>query len=243
MSKNRNIFKTVLLSTVMLFLAACGGGKQVVTVDDSADYKSSRSLPPLKKPSRASSQTASSSQAGSPNIESSSATSGPKITSDEPSSAEQIALDERSPETILSQTAPPSPAIEETAPSGSNSARVISGDADNARLEIDAGFDPAWAFVSASLKSSDVTVFSRNKEAGRFSIGCGNMESIQRVKKGGWSFLKKSKQKVAEYCALSVVERRGKSLVFVLNRDNTEVTSEHSNPLFTRILNLSLIHI
>ena len=231
MSKNRNTLKVVSLSILILALAACGGsGKQVVTEDNSADYKSSTSLPPLKKPSKASPPTVASEVE--PTLDNTVVTSEAGVVS-APIEDSTLASNSPLPDVADAQTEPSDRAVV----TRSISSRVIPGGSDSARLQIDANFDSAWAYMTENLKNSDVTVFSRNKEAGRFSIGCGSMDSVKPVKKGGWSIFNKGKQKLSEYCALSVVERRGKSLVFVLNRDNTEVADQYSNPLFARILN------
>ncbi|MFT6032075.1 MAG: hypothetical protein ACI854_000602, partial [Arenicella sp.] len=42
----------LLVLLMVLSVSACGGVKKVITADDSAEYKSARALPPLKKPSR-----------------------------------------------------------------------------------------------------------------------------------------------------------------------------------------------
>ena len=58
-----NLFTSVALAISLLTLAACGGRSTVVTQDDSADYRSARSLPPLKKPGSPTASTAVSSPA------------------------------------------------------------------------------------------------------------------------------------------------------------------------------------
>jgi len=114
---------------------------------------------------------------------------------------------------------------------------VISPKTDVSRLQIEADFADAWEYLSRSLQSSDVTVFSRNKAAGRFAIGCSGIENEPTVtKKGGWSFLNK-KQKPRDYCALQAASTRGATLVTVLNRENEEVAGDSANRIFARILN------
>lgn len=46
----RQLLSKILLLTIVLTLAACGGRGTVVTKDDSAEYQSAQALPPLKKP-------------------------------------------------------------------------------------------------------------------------------------------------------------------------------------------------
>ncbi len=240
-------FNLALLSILMFGLTACGGGgKRIVTQDDSADYKSATSLPPLKKPSLVASSPVVAQGAidaeviQKPTVEpelsaQNSSEPAQPVAEPVPVAAEEQATEFQSDEVDVSPESLPEakPQI-----ASSLSVQVVAGDSNSARLEIDADFDAAWSFVTNNLKSSDVTVFSRNKAAGRFSVGCGEMESAPTVeKKGGWSFFNKAKRKRSEYCALSVVERRGKTFVFVLNRDDTEVADEYSKPLFARILN------
>jgi len=118
-----------------------------------------------------------------------------------------------------------------------SSANIIDDGSGQARLKIDAGFEQAWAYLSDNLKTSDLTVFSRNKAAGRFSIGCANIAAAPTVtKKGRWSFFNRDRQPRLEYCALQAVERRGATLVSVLNRSGEEVTAEYSRDVFTRLL-------
>lgn len=230
----RNAF-ILLVTLIALSLSACGSGKKIVTSDDSADYKSARSLPPLKKPS-------------------------PVVTSRNNTNArpatDSSIVEEPSAEVAgkpLAEVAgkPSAEVVEKTdalasgadtntaeAPFEQLSSTVVDSDSGQAQLEVAADFDRAWDYLNASLQQSDLTVFSRNKEAGRFSIGCANIAAAPTVVKSGrWSFFNRGKQQSLEYCALQAVEKRGTTVVSVLNQAGEEVSGEYSKKLFSRMLN------
>jgi uncharacterized lipoprotein len=197
-----------LVTLVALSLSACKGGKKLVTTDESADYKSAISLPPLKKPSRV--------------------VVTQNKTSARPASDSGDAVEENG----ASASAPVSKAAE------TPSATVVDAGSGLAQLEVAADFGSAWDYLNVSLQQSDLTVFSRNKEAGRFSIGCASIETAPTVVKSGrWSFFNRNKQQNLEYCALQVVENRGITVVSVLNQAGEEVSGEYSKKLFSRMLN------
>lgn len=199
----------LLVIFVALSLSACGGAKKIATKDDSADYKSAQALPPLKKPSRAVAAAAVET-----NVE---AGAEPSIESAEPEEATTQDL---------------------AAANTTISASVVNGNSGQARLEVAADFDRAWDYLSSNLQKSDLTVFSRNKEAGSFSIGCANIAAAPTVTKSSrWSFFNRGKQQNFEYCALQLVEKRGTTIVSFLNRAGEEVSGEYSNEVFSRILN------
>ncbi|MFT6408597.1 MAG: putative lipoprotein [Arenicella sp.] len=203
----------LLVTLMALSLSACSGGKKVITSDESADYKSARALPPLKKSSR--------------------------VIVDQKSAVDRPDIDTNS---VTEQADTPAPAAvistEQTSVALGLSAAVVTTKAGRTRLEIAADFDRTWDYLNDSLQKSDLTVFSRNKEAGRFSIGCANIVAEPTVVKSGrWSFFNRGKQQDLEYCALEAVEKRGITVVSVLNQDGLEVSGEYSNTLFSRILN------
>lgn len=216
-STNRQIqFKRsalIFLETLIaLSLSACRGGKKIVTTDESADYKSAISLPPLKKPSRV--------------------VVSENNTSVRPASDSDTVVEESD----VQASAPVSNASE--TPFDKISATVVDAGSGLAQLEVAADFSRAWDYLNVSLKQSDLTVFSRNKEAGRFSIGCASIETAPTVVKSGrWSFFNRNKQQSLEYCALQVVEKRGITVVSVLNQAGKEVSGEYSKKLFSRLLN------
>lgn len=214
-----------LVTLIALSLSACGGGKKIITSDDSADYKSARSLPPLKKPSPvAVSQSKTNAQAATgsgvveePSAEVAGKPSGVAGKNDGKASTAATNAAETSFEQL--------------------SATVVDDGSGQAKLEVAAEFDRAWDYLNASLQQSDLTVFSRNKQAGRFSIGCADIEAAPTVVKSGrWSFFNRDKQQVLEYCALQAVEKRSITVVSVLNQSGEEVSGEYSKKLFSRIL-------
>lgn len=200
----------LLVILAVLGLSACGGAKKVSSKDNSADYKSARALAPLKKPTRADKAAPQT-----PNIVA--RTVNPKAI------------------TAPSATVTPLATSDQNAVINGRVVEVKSG---QARLEITADFDQAWMYLSANLKVSDITIFTRNKEAGRFSIGCSSIDAAPTVVKSGrWSFLNRDKQKSLEYCGLQAVAKRGVTTVSVLNREDKEVSAEYSKQIFERILN------
>jgi len=229
----------ILATYLALSLSACGGGKKISTKDNSVDYRSAQSLPPLKKPSRV---VVTPTQVPS---------AAPQVTAIEPSAsvAEQADSDVIREEAVVAEnliedssavTAEPitEPVTLPSTPNPVLNASVVREKSGQARLEVAAGFEQAWQYLSSNLQKSDLTVFSRNKEAGRFSIGCANIAAAPTVVKSGrWSFFNRDRQENQEYCALQAVEKRGTTIVSVLNRAGEEVSGEYSNNVFSRILN------
>lgn len=235
--------KLAIVLGAAALLSACGGGKIVNTQDNSAEYRTARSLPPLKKPTsvvvtqRAPVEVVEQQAAPvEPVAEDSAGIEPPQIdvAQNEAPQTEPIAIDDASQDEEVSQSAQ----AVTSAPANFNaSASVIEDDSGQARLKIDTGFDQAWVYLSDSLKKSDLTVFSRNKAAGRFSIGCASIAAAPTVtKKGRWSFFNRDRQPRLEYCALQAVEKRGTTLVSVLNRSGEEVTAQYSRDVFKRLL-------
>ena len=204
-TKFRHNISVLMVLLMVLSVSACGSVKKVITADDSAEYKSARALPPLKKPSR--------------------------IIAIE----EKLALQEN----VVALNIEPNEIVvpvEQSTAIGI-SAMVVTTNSDQSRLEIMASFDQAWDYLSKSLKKSDLTVFSRNKEAGRFSIGCAAITAAPTVVKSGrWSFFNRDKTQNLEYCGLEAIEKSGATVVSVLNRNGIEVSGEYSNKIFKRLL-------
>ena len=217
----------LVLVTALLAVAACGSSaKKVVTKDDSADYQSAVSLPPLKKPTRVVRESTDPYPAG--NQESNSgvvveqiAVAGAPNTQGQVqsvSSASQVSSTNTVKQVISVQIISPSKRI--------------------SRLQIDADFDRAWGYLADRMQQSGVTVFSRNQAAGRISIGCAEVENALPVTgRGGWSFLRKKKPEKLEYCALQAIGKNKRTVVSVLDRAGQEVSSEHAAQVFKRILN------
>ena len=201
--------KLLVSLTLLALVSACGGGNKVVTTtDNSAEYKSAKSLPPLSKPSTVT-QTANTQVAKAGSIADDGAST--------PNAGQAVA--EKQTVTLAAVSS-----IEE--------------DTKHTRLKIGTEFDQAWQLLSADLQKSDLTIFSRNKAAGRFSVGCANVYTeSEESKTSGWSFFNRNRQQKLEYCAIELSEKRGSTIVSVFNRANEEVSAEYSKGLFTRLLN------
>lgn len=212
-------------------IAACGG-KQVVTLDDSAEYHAAKSLPPLKKPSSL--------------TPAASAEVGVAMADDQgkPLAAEDLASLKRPNRKDTSQV---SAATEEISremaaiiPTNKHDAiiaRVIESEEDVVRLQIDGGFETAWSYVSSNLRKSDITVHNRNRSAGRFAIGCGKLaDSPTVIKHGGWSIFSRKPER-QEYCAIQLLANKSVTLVTLNNRDGGEIAAESAKQVFTRLLN------
>jgi len=229
----RRVVSVLALISMAVLVSACGSKRVIQTSDDSADYKSARSLPPLKKPSQVAVQT-STGQTATAEVSA--------VAAEEETAPESFDIVEEPLLDELAETEPlggDSPATLIESESAEIDARVIEGSQGAAQLEISTGFDPAWRYLSASLQKSDVTVFSRTKSAGRFAVGCSGIaeDTVSVQQKGRWSFFKRDKNQKFEYCSLKMVEKRGVTLVSVLDRNGSEVASENSAGLFERILN------
>lgn len=208
----------------LLLMTGCSNKDVVNTVDDSADYRSARSLPPLKKPSRNQSL--------------------PSANDEVASEPQDVVLEEAAP---MPTTMPESSFTDESSVAAVESdvsetaiaASVVANDDGESFLQIDAPFEQAWEYLADSLQKSDVTIFARNEAAGRFSIGCGDIkdDKVTVQKRGGWSIFTRDKPEELEYCALQVVEQKNQALVSVLNRSGEVVSAASSNSVFKRILN------
>lgn len=266
MIKTNSALKISLVAMVLVGLSACGGGKKVVTSDNSASYKGAVSLQPLKRPTPSTTVYDPAVKAAAvTSVEDVSDKTVVEVEREEAAVLEQAYIPEitspsevigspeltESPELADSPELANSPDLAESPEVASVDAEqkseevveatggfeIINTDIGETRMSIDAGFDQAWTSVNENLKTSDLTVFSRNKVAGRFAIGCGDIEAATKeVKKSGWSFFNREKPENLEYCALEVFERRDKSFVRVLNRSGVEVSDQYSRPIFERIL-------
>lgn len=207
----------------LLLMTGCSNKDVVQTVDDSADYRSARSLPPLKKPGQNRSL--------------------PSANDEVESAPQDVVLTEpeQQPE-LVNQAAENKAQSEASASTASEpviAASVVANDDGESFLQINAPLEQAWEFLADSLQKSDVTIFARNEAAGRFSIGCGDIidDNVTVQKRGGWSIFTRDKPEELEYCALQVVEQKDQALVSVLNRSGEVVSAASSNSVFKRILN------
>ena len=236
--------KALILFALVLSLSACGG-KTVVTKDDSADYKSARSLPPLKKPSRVTYT------APPPEAEATQENPTEPVLSDvepdlidiEPNQQSNVvtdAVDESFvEEQIAQQQLEPTESIDTLQPEGSNEPQIqiISVNDNTRRLSIDADAKQAWQLLIAKLSQSDLTVHARNEKAGRFSIGCSGIGIGQGVvKRGGWAIFSRRTPEYSEYCSLLVTTSRAQTTVKVLDRSGLEATADSADSIFERLL-------
>ena len=195
--------KVVCVAVVLSNISACSKRKVVVTSDDSVEYKSARSLPPLIKPTQGTSPSVASTES---QVES--------VSNLEPVQSANV--------------------DKVVAPSGIDSASVqpsvkavIRSKSNSTRLSIDSGWDAAWVYLTEKLKGSDLTVFSRNKSAGRIAIGCSDVgEGVIETKAGGWSIFNRKKPQASEYCSLQM-NKKGRGIhVSVLDRVGVEAGVE-----------------
>lgn len=246
MHKTNNVFKFTFTAIALASLVACSSNKKVITEDDSADYQGATSLQPLKRPA-AKKVFAEPVAVTTPIVDAapvsnlSSAEMVEEVVDDAveenrvPLESEEISDSEVDEAIVESE-------MENSRTDGVSSENIIAStivdiDKGATRMEINAEFDQAWADLNENLQTSDLTVFSRNKVARRFSIGCGGIEAAPAVvKKSGWSFLNREKHERLEYCVLELNQKRGKTHVSVLNRSGVEVLGAFSRPIFERIL-------
>lgn len=230
-----NGFKVGLVGMI-LTLTACGGNPKVVTTDDSADYKSARELPPLKKPSRILQTVTQAPPPVTPAPASSQPAPQPvPQTAATPTAQADDNIDVRSRDVAVRNAPVASVA---TPPAAAINARVVNPEDQIARLQMNASFDSAWAYVNDSLKRSDITVHSRNRAAGRIAIGCSDIDQAPAVvKRGGWSFFNRRPEEELEYCALQLVSSKQSTNLQVINRSGQEVSRASAENIFRRILN------
>jgi uncharacterized lipoprotein len=212
------IFLTTVIAACLL--TGCNNKRIIQTVDDSADYKSAKTLPPLIKPS------------GAPANE--------PVLDDEPEMPADVvvAAPEKAPELVVEQT----PELQEPVAVPATrtlTARVTEMRGGRSKLVIDAPFSEAWTYLAANLQKSDITIFTRNESAGLFSIGCADIpqESVRVEKRGGWSIFTRDNKEPSEYCGLQTTQDKDQTVVTVLNRAGVVVPAASSNKIFARILN------
>lgn len=247
LSFSRRTAALLTVFVVSVVLTACGSKEIVQTTDDSADYKSARALPPLKKSSEVAKQAAKpAADVALEGVSDEPLTALDSLVGDATANSE--AVDNIDAENIAieniatdNESAPQASTLDAGQPTQIDalSARVVDANQGKSRLEISTDFDGAWQYLSNSLKKSDVTVFSRNKTAGRIAIGCAGVaeDKVVTSKKGGWSFFKRNTDQEFEYCSLKVTGSRNATLISVLDRSGAEVAGENSASLFSRILN------
>lgn len=198
----------VVFTLVVFGLSACGGARK--SVDKSADYKSARSLPPLQKPE----------------------TRSRVLVEDS-----QEVVGEGATNTVDSQDAGQPVSSNKVPIADIELARqVIKTSADVLRLRLDTDFELAWSYLSQKLQSSTVTVFTRNKDARRIDIGCGDADDpAQASRSGGWSIFRRDSKNKSDYCALQLNERRGVTIVSLLDRRGDEIVGDYSANVFNQL--------
>jgi len=222
------LFWVVVLS---LFVTACGGSKSVVTYDDSADYSSARQLPPLKKPSKSATTSAPAAAQASVALPNQAATTPENVSA--PTSAARQAESQ-----VVSESPVTSAENIENTSAAVVTARVVEPSENIARLEVDAGIDAAWEYVSANLRGSNITVHNRNQVAGLIAVGCPQSDSGRPIisKRGGWSIFGRKPQQ-QEHCSLQLSKSRSKTAVSLFDRSGLEMDAEYAKDMFTRLLN------
>lgn len=236
-----------VLLICVLSIAACGG-RNVVTKDNSAEYKSARALPPLKKPSQSSTPIynppapAVAAEVSQPSIDDGldqvNERSEEIISPIAEPEATLSNVDENVVDTAAAQLETDVQNQADTNLASNLQTEIISPNKSIARLSINADAEPAWQFLQGKLVQSDLTVHARNKKAGRFSIGCSGIEAGEGViKSGRWSIFTRKAEKQSDYCALLATSSRETTTVRVLDRSGVEASAESANTIFVRLLN------
>jgi len=254
------VSRIAVVLVMSLLLASCGSRGVVSTKDDSVDYKTARRLPPLKKPSKVLIPETSPSAASDvavvkqPALNDAVDTATPlsesrigslpadSVTVDYSSATDSSATGSSTadaPNTDLVSSSS-TPSVSTTANSVNEISTEISNLKNNtARLKVAGDYDVAWEYLVNKLGRSSVTVFSRNKAAGRFAIGCAafQMPESEDSEAGGWAIFNRSRAVSDDYCTLSVSESRGNIVVSALDRDGDEVGKVGATLVFEQLLN------
>lgn len=107
---------------------------------------------------------------------------------------------------------------------------------DYKRLLIDAPTDEAWPYFLTQLRTSTVTIHSRNNEATRVEVGCGSIDDgAKKIEKDGWLILDRENL-VYEYCVMQLTESRGVTSVSVRNRLDEEVSASEAITLLSKVV-------
>ncbi|MCH2189777.1 MAG: hypothetical protein MK188_02480 [Gammaproteobacteria bacterium] len=236
-TNENHLLRSIILACLAMLLIGCTSNRIVVTSDDSVDYKSAKSLPPLIKPEDLAEKPAvlaSPSQQSEVEVEEG-------VDSDPAVSAETLVVaneDEGSPITGETDNDSVVTNSEETASTSLADSVLIStslvSKGATTRLQINSRWDPAWDYLVDQLNSSGLTVFSRNKTAGRIAIGCGDIEHRVKVtRSGGWSIFNRKSEKTTEYCSLQMKDEGDIVLVSVLDRAGNEVPQKESDTVLS----------
>ena len=211
-----------------VLLVACTSNRIVVTSDDSVDYKSAKSLPTLIKPEDlpAEPNTPTQVEQSVVQVEEVVAVKPTIVSQPDSVASEDIQLSEPSTEPVYEDTTDV-----ELDPQTTKGISVVSSDivtqGATTRLRIDSDWDAAWDYLVDQLNSSGLTVFSRNKTAGRIAIGCGQIgDEVKVTRSGGWSIFNRKSVKASEYCSLQMKDKGDTILVSVLDRAGNEAPQQ-----------------
>ncbi len=261
--RQNSLSKTVpfLLLASLMVIGGCANKDIVVSKDNSADYKSARLLPPLIKPTEeplvASTPTDNVADNGA-------ASELIEIVETQPIDVPTQSDPISKPEVIISQVSDPmeSNPVQETAvavapievdnssdgsselaPAALDSTNIpelepgMLTDGDTVKLILNSEFDSAWSYLTSQLAGSEVTVFSRNKSAGRIAIGCAEIrDGAAPSNNSKWSIFNRKAKRADEYCSLQAVERKGTTTVSVLNREGREVAGDDARLVLNKLL-------
>ena len=260
------VFTIMIVAVLSLLLASCGSRGTVTTKDDSVEYKTARKLPPLKKPSKVIiPQSAPSTgvqdrdvavvkrtNSGDGVVTQSADTATPLSDS----SIGSVTADSATTDSV-SNGSVSTGSVSTGSVASADTSSIVRSDSEvidsfsgisteittlknnTARLKVASDFEDSWEYLAAKLARSTVTVFARNKAARRFSIGCAAFDAPESDDSGGggWAIFKRNRTVSDEYCALSVSESRGNTIVSALDRDGDEVGKNGATLVFKQLIN------
>lgn len=206
-TSENQVLKRAALLCLLSLMVACTNNKIVVETDDSVEYKSARSISPLIKPKGLEIET----QVVNGKLENSIIERAQSINSDS--------------------------SLYETRNSASQVHQGVSNlisQEGTTRLMIESDWDTAWDYLVTQLNDSGLTVFSRNKSAGRIAIGCGEVgDEVDTDRSGGWSIFNRRTEKASEYCSLQMKDKGNSVLVSVLDRVGREAPQKESQSVLS----------
>jgi uncharacterized protein YcfL len=210
-----------------LILVGCARDRAIVSEDNSVDYRSARSLPPLIKTIPASEMDTKTAQGST--IES--AVNQNSTINIASGAARSFETDENALQTLAAE--------EQSKSVNAIYSQIINSGDNTVRLSVDAPMSTAWHYVVAQAKTAGISIFSRNVANSRMFIGCGDIPKTSAVKESSrWKFFgRDEKLNSAQYCSLKLRESAGKTLVSVLDTTGSEVDSEFAEPILGRLLN------
>lgn len=113
---------------------------------------------------------------------------------------------------------------------------IVDANKQRKRLKIDTEYDSAWLNLLARLRNSAITIHSRNKEAARIEVGCGEIDDgVNSERSDGW-LLSRRENVIYDYCVLQLSESNNTTLVAVQNRRGEEVSASDAMTLLQQIV-------